>query len=289
MEQKPIAGQDALVPPDSETARRYLEAAEAVVDRREHAVDRRALARLQIGNAVVMAAYFVAFALVLRRDDVLASQIVLFTLLVWGQLSTGMAQRTGMQWRTTRSRWPLLVGGAAIIIGALVVFGFAALDTRLPVGVVLIPAVTVLVGVGGHGVARLIRAAGDLGRPRPAPRSLPHRLRWGTVLIGVAFAVLTMLAGSPDDVLRSIITLLVMLCLVGWIAASASDFGLPAVGASWRWPHITVFFIAACMPVGIVLGSGSLGNAGLVGVCAGAGVLASFVAVSFVAGHGERA
>src|SRR6478609_1563642 len=146
MEQKPIEGQDALVPPDPETARRYLETVEAVVDRRDRAVDRRALARLQIGNAVVMAAYFVAFALVLRQDDVLASQIVLFTLLVWGQLSAGMAQRTGMQWRMTRSRWPLLLGGAVIVIGAFVVFGFAALDTRLPVGVVLIPAAIVLVG-----------------------------------------------------------------------------------------------------------------------------------------------
>lgn len=289
MEQKPIEGQDALVPPDPETARRYLETVEAVVDRRDRAVDRRALARLQIGNAVVMAAYFVAFALVLRQDDVLASQIVLFTLLVWGQLSTGMAQRTGMQWRMTRSRWPLLLAGAVIVIGAFVVFGFAALDTRLPVGVVLIPAVVVLVGVGGHGVVQLIRAAGDPRRPRPAPQPLPRRLRWGTVLVGVAFAVLTMLAGSPDDVLRSVITLLVMLCLVAWIAASASDLGLPAVGASWRWPHLTVFFVAACIPVGIVVGSGALDDAGLAGVCAGVGVIASFVAVSFVAGHGERA
>lgn len=52
---------------------------------------------------------------------------------------------------------------------------------------------------------------------------------------------------------------------------------------------MAVFFVAACIPVGIVLGSGWLGNAELAGVCAGAGVIASFVAVSFVAGHGERA
>lgn len=132
MEQKPIAGQGPLAPPDSETASQYLAAAQAVVERRDRAVDRRALARLEIGNAVVTAAYLVAFALVLRRGDVLASQIVLFTFLVWGQLSSGMAQRTGLQWRMTRSRLPFLLGGGAVLIGALVVFGFAALDTRLP-------------------------------------------------------------------------------------------------------------------------------------------------------------
>ncbi|MEW2005149.1 hypothetical protein [Microbacterium sp. NPDC079208] len=288
MEQKPIAGQDPLAPPDSETASQYLAAAQAVVERRDRAVDRPALARLEIGNAVVTAAYLVAFALVLRRGDVLASQIVLFTFLVWGQLSSGMAQRTGLQWRMTRSRLPFLLGGGAVLIGALVVFGFAALDTRLPEAVVLLPAAVVLVGIGGHGVVQLLRASNDSHRSRPGPVALKGPRRWGTALVGIAIGVLTMLAGSPDDVLRSAISLLVMLCLVAWIAVSTSEVGLPAIGASWRWPHVLVFLLAACVPVTLVLGAGVLGDAGWAGVWGGVAVIVCFAVVTCIPGRAER-
>ena len=288
MDQKPIAGQDALVPPDPETARQYLAAAQAVVDRRDRAVDRRALARLEIANALVTAAYLVASALVLRRGDVLASQIVLFTFLVWGQLSSGMAQRTGLQWRMTRSRWPVLVGAGAVLIGALGVFGFVALDTRLPEAVVLIPAALVLIGIGGHGVMQLLRASNDSHRPHRSPVALEGRRRWGTALVGITIGVLTMLAGSPDDVLRSAISLLVMLCLVAWIAASTSEIGLPAVGASWRWPHVLVFLLAACVPVALALGAGALGDTGWAGVGGGVAVILCFAVVTFIPGRAER-
>ncbi len=110
------------------------------MERRDRAIDRRALAGLQMVNAAVTAGYLVAFALVLRQDDVVASQVILFTFLVWGQLASGMAQRHGMQWRWSASRWPLLLGGGVVLVGAVLVFGFVALDTRLPVGMVLIPA-----------------------------------------------------------------------------------------------------------------------------------------------------
>ncbi|MFF1541265.1 hypothetical protein ACFVWL_14375 [Microbacterium sp. NPDC058269] len=288
MEHKPIAGQDALVPPDADVARRYLDAADAVVGRRVRAIDRRALARLQILNAAITAGYLVAFALVLRQSDVLASQVILFTFLVWGQLASGMAQRNGMQWRWSSSRWPLLLGGGVVLVGAVVVFGLVGLDTTLPVGMVLIPAGMVLLGIGGHGVVQLIRASGDPRPARPSRISLPASARWGTLLVGLALGVLTMLAGAPDGVLRSVITLLVMMALLAWIVAFSTPVGLPAVGASWRWPHVATFLATACIPVGLVSGGDVLGDRGLSGVVGGATIVVLFAAISFVPGRQSR-
>lgn len=288
MEQKPIPGQGALVPPDADVARQYLAAADAVVERRDRAVDRRALAGLQIVNAVVTAGYLVAFALVLRQDDVIASQMILFTFLVWGQLASGMAQRNGMQWRWSSSRWPLVFGAGAVLVGAIVVFGLVALDTRLPAVVVLIPAGMVLLGIGGHGVVQLLRAAGDPRPPRPSRIALSPPLRWGTALVGVALGVLTMLSGAPDDVLRSVITLLVMLVLLAWVAVFNTPVGLPAVGASWRWPHVAAFFLAAGIPVALVLGGAAFGDRALAGVVGGTVEIVLFVVVAFVPGRQSR-
>ncbi|MFJ6531660.1 hypothetical protein [Microbacterium sp. NPDC091662] len=288
MQQKPIPGQDALVPPDPDVARQYLAAADAVVERRSRAVDRRALAALQIVNAVITAGYLVAFALVLRQSDVLASQVILFSFLVWGQLASGMAQRNGMQWRWSSSRWPLILGEVLVLVGAVVVFGLVALDPSLPVGVVLIPAGIVLLGIGGYGVVQLFRASGDPRSPRPPRVALPAPTRWGTLLVGVALGVLTMLAGAPDDVVRSVITLLVMLVLLAWIAAFNTSVGLPAIGASWRWPHVVTFFLAAGMPVALVLGGGSGGASVLAGVAGGVAVIVLFALVSFVPGREGR-
>lgn len=288
MEQKPIPGQGALVPPDADVARQYLAAADAVMERRDRTVDRRALAGLQIVNAVVTAGYLATFALILRQGDVLASQVILYTFLVWGQLASGMAQRNGMQWRWSSSRWPLLLGGGVVLLGALVVFGFVALDTRLPVVMVLIPAGIVLLGIGGYGVVQFIRAAGDPRSPRPSRVPLPTPVRWGTVLVGVALGVLTMLAGAPDDVLRSVITLLVMLVLLAWIVAFNTPVGLPAIGASWRWPHVATFFVAAGIPVVLMLGGEAVGGRGLAGVLGGTAVIVLFVLVSLVPGRESR-
>lgn len=288
MQQKPIPGHDALVPPDADIARRYLAAADAVVERRGRAVDRRALAGLQIANAVITAGYLVAFALVIRQSDVLASQVILFTFLVWGQLASGMAQRNGMQWRWSASRWPLILGEVVVLVGAVVVFGLVALDPGLPVGVVLIPAGIVLVGIGGYGVVQLFRAAGDARSPRPPRVTLPAPIRWGTLLLGVALGVLTMLAGAPDDVLRSVISLLVMLVLLAWIVAFNTPVGLPAIGASWRWPHVAAFLLAAGIPVALVLGGGGGSASGLAGVVGGVVVIVLFVLVSFVPGREGR-
>lgn len=108
------------------------------------------------------------------------------------------------------------------------------------------------------------------------------------MLVGASIGVLTMLGGAPDDVLRSVITLLVMLVLIAWVAAFNTPLGLPAIGAAWRWPHAVAFCVAACIPVGLVLGGATFGDRALVGVVGGAIVILLFVLVSFVPGRESR-
>lgn len=288
MEQKPIPGQEALVPPSPDIARLYLVEAAAITERRERAVDRRALAWLQIANAVITAAFLVVSTFAIREGEAGASQVVLFTFLVWGQLASGMVQRGGMQWRMARARWPLLLAGAIAGVAAIVLFGWVALDGRTPLSLALIPAALIVIAFGGYGVSQLISASGDPRRARPERVPLPRAPQWGTLLVGVALGVLSMLSAAPDDVTRSVVFLLVMMALLAWIVASKTDFGLPAVGASWRWPHIVAFAVSACVPVGLAVGGGPSSGHSFASIVGGVSVIVFFVAVSFVPGRGRR-
>ncbi|WP_194764219.1 hypothetical protein [Microbacterium sp. UFMG61] len=285
MDQTPVQGQEALAPPSADIAQRYLDEADAVVHRRGRVVDRRAQARLHIANAVITAAYLVAMAAALRGDGGGTSQVILFSFLLWGQLASGMAQRSGVQWRLTASRWPLLLAGGVLIVAALVVFGFVVWDPEVPAIGMWIPAALVLFGFGGYGAVRLARASGDPHTPRSHPAPLPRGARWGTVLVGIVIGVLAMLGSAPDGVLTSVLILLVVLMLVAWMAAARTEMGLPTVGASWRWPHLAAFAASACTLSLVVLLDGV---PVVVGVLGGLGIIALLTAVSFVSGRDLR-
>ncbi|WP_334147384.1 hypothetical protein [Microbacterium sp.] len=289
MEQNPVPGHEALVPPDADIARRYLDEAQAVAVRRDRAVDRRALAWLQIANAVVGAVFLTAFAWILRDAGTFVPQVVLFAFLVWSQLASGMAQRNGMQWRMSRARWPIVVLGAVLLIVALVIFWFAIWDERLPPIAMLTPGILMLVGLGGYGVFQLYRASHDPRPPRPIRAPLSRGIRWGTILVGVAFGVLILLAGAPEGVVTSILMLLVVLLLLAWILAARTELGLPAIGAVWRWPHVLAFAVAAAVLLAFIgIRAGGVGADLSVTAFAGAGVVALLVAVSFVPGRDPR-
>lgn len=282
MEQKPVPGQQALVPPDAETARQFLVAADAVVERRARTIDRRSLARLQIANAAITAGFLVASAALFRTGAVTSAQALLFTFIMWGQLAGGMAQRSGMTWRMTRARWPVLLGGGIVLASAMIGYGFAVWDHRMPDGFVLLPGVIILLGFGGCGVVRLVRASGDPARHRATPVPLSGGQRAGTALVGASLGLLTILAAAPGDVTRAVLILVLMLALLAWLMASNSERGLPAIGASWRWPHVLVFMVSAAVPVVLAL---TATTQVLVSVLAGATVIVLFAAVSFVPGR----
>lgn len=285
MEQKPVQGHEAIAPPSADIAQRYLDEAEAVVHRRGRVVDRRALAWLQIAGAAVTAVYLVALVTAIRGHGGLTPQIFVFSFLLWGQLSTGMAQRSGMQLRLTWSRWPALLAVGVPAVAALVVFGFAIFDPGFPAIGVWIPSVLVLVGFGGYGAVQLARASGDPRPPRSMPKPLPRAMRWGTICVGVVLGAMAMLGSAPDGVLASTLLLLVVLMAFVWLVAARSEMGLPAVGASWRWPHLLAFAAAAGAMTVLVLLDGVPIGLGFVG---GLGIIALFVAVSFVPGRDLR-
>lgn len=285
MEHQPVQGQELLAPPSADIAQRYLDEADAVAIRRERSVDRRALAWLQIINCLVTAVYLTASAVAIRSDVSGAYQALLFGLIMWGQLASGAAQRSGMQWRMTWSRWPVIVAGAALLAAALVIFGFVAFDPDFPVIGMVIPAALVVIGFGGYGVVQLIRASGDVRRPPAARSRLSRGARGGTVLVGVAVGLLMMLGSAPDGVLTSILLLLVVLMLFAWVVAARTEMGLPAVGAAWRWPHLVAFAASTCALSLVVLVDDI---PVLVGVLSGLGVIALFIAVSFVRGRDLR-
>lgn len=289
MEHKPVPGQEPLAPPSPEIAQQYLDHAQAVAGRRGYAVDRRALAWLQIANALVTGVYLTALAGTLQRGIPGETQIVLFTFLVWTQLASGMAQRSGMQWRMTRSRWPSLVGAVLLGLGALVLFGFAAFDPDLPPLVTLLPGVIVLVGFGGHGLVQLVRAPRGPRAPRTARTPLSPWARRGTVLVGVAMGALALLASAQDGVITSVLVLLVALLLLAWILAARTELGLPGIGAVWRWPHVTAFALSASALLALVVADrGADGSSLVAGAVGGAGIVLLFVAVSFLRGRDVR-
>ncbi|WP_311257539.1 hypothetical protein [Microbacterium sp. WCS2018Hpa-9] len=284
MEQKPVDGYEVLAPPSANIAQRYLEEAAAVATRRERAVDRRALAWLQIVDAVATAAYLAVLALALRGDNVLASQTFVFSFLVWVQLASGMAQRSGMKRRFSWSRWPMLLAGGLLMAVALVVFGFAVWAPGFPAIGVLIPSALVLLGLGGYGAVQLARASDDVRPPLSQSRALSRVVRWGTILVGVALGVLIMLASAPGGVLTSTLVMLVLLMLFVWMFAFSTDIGLPAIGASWRWPQLAAFAVSISALAAVVLLPIPVGG----GVLAGAAMIALFVAVSFMPGRDLR-
>jgi hypothetical protein len=289
MDQKPVAGQEALVPPDAETARRYLEEARAVTGRRQRAVDRRALAWLQIVSAVVTAAFLVASVIALRRPADGGAQALLFAFLVYGQIFSGSAQRSGLQWRFTRGQWPLVVSGAAAMVLALVAFGFAVFVPDVPWWVAVLPGALVLLVFGGYGAVRLARASSDPPGPDVPRVPLPRGARVGTLGVGVVLGALLMLSVAPAGVLASVLLLLLALCVLAWFCAGATDLGLPAIGALWRWPHEVGLAIGFALLVGLtVFDVGRAEGGATAGVIAGCGVVLLFVGLTFVPGRGAR-
>ncbi|MFJ4174118.1 hypothetical protein [Microbacterium sp. NPDC089696] len=287
MEQKPVAGHEALAQPDADIAQRFLDEADAVAQRRERTIDRRALAWLQIANTGILAVYLLVFATQLRADGGLA-QVLVFAFLVWGQLSSGMAQRWGMQRRLTRAHWPLILGGGVLLAAVLVLMFAAVFVPSFPVLPLYASVGLLALGFGGYAAAGLIRARRD-PRPPVAPSApLDRAARWGTILVGVTFGALTALAAAPEDVLRTVLLLLVVLGVAVWLFASDTEIGLSEIGAVWRWPHVVAVAVAGVALVGVVMLD--LGARGLssVGVSLGAVVLVLFVAVSFAQGHPRR-
>lgn len=248
MEQRPINGSEPLEPPSAEIARLYLEEADAVEQRREQSVDRRAVAWRTIGTAAITAGMLTAFLLVLRVEDSVAPSL-LFLLLMTSQISVGLGERSGLQWRTPQSgRWHTVVVvllSAAIVGAFLVVLVFREMR---PIWMAFVPGAIMLVGFGAIGVRQLWTARRvPAGRPEREPLPLPTRI--ATASLGVVMGLVTVSIGIGDDLTASVVTVMLLLVLVAWCFAWRTDAGAAALGRYWRWPQFLAYTAAAAVVV----------------------------------------
>lgn len=287
MEQDTVFGQERLTPPDRDLARHYLAEADAIVDRRERVVDRRAAAWLTIVNALILAGYFSIASVSLRQQvPSVDIQTLLVPLLVWSQISTGISQRGDRGPRNRRARWLVWSGGAVVLVATMVVFVLSIVDRSMPIGWMLLVSAVILLTFGGYGVVRLI-AASRGPRPLPPVRApLTPGARWGTVIIGVLLGAACAVGAVSDDILRGFLLLLLLLAMIVVFGISSSGIGLPFVGASWRWPHLVALAASIGLLLVLRLTSGTgVEVAPLIFLLGGLGIVALFVVVSGIRGR----
>lgn len=287
MEHEPVDGQDLLEPPDADVARHYLGYANAIVERRERVVDRRAGAWLTIVSAGTIAGYLAVVTASIRQGATSGViQVLLVPILIWGQISAGIQQRSDRGGLSVVARRLITLGGVLVLVGALIMFFVMLADTSIPTYWMLLPIALVVLGYGGYGVVRLVRAS---HRPRvrpPARAALPLGVRGGTILIGLFLGGGSVLSAVPDDILRSVLLFLALLALLVFFLCSHLGIGLPRVGAAWRWPHLTTFSVS----VGVLLAlqipalTGALVMP-ITALTAGVGMVVAFALVSGVPGR----
>lgn len=287
MEHQAVAGRETLAPPDVDTARQYLAQAEAIVERRERVIDRRTAAWLTIANAVFLAAYlFIAVQGFRQGVPSVEFQSLLVPLLVLSQISTGIAQRGDRGPRGSVVRRLVTVAGVVVAVGALVVFFLILVNTSISAEWILIPVAVILLGFGGYGVLRLIRASRG---PRPLPpvrTPLSVGVRWGTILVGVLLGAVCAVSAAPEQILRSVLLLVLLLAVIVWLGSSGTGVGLPLIGASWRWPHILALAVAVGVLIllripaidGVVVAPATF-------LLTGLGIVLMFVAASAIPGR----
>lgn len=249
MEQRPMQGTDPLEPPSPEVARLYLDEIEVIEQRREERIDRRAVAWQSVLASVMTAAIFTAYLLVVRKEGA-ATQPLLLLLLVTSQISAGLGERHGLQWRTPRSKWWYTV---FIVLFALAVVGtfFALLISpeARPLWAYFIPGAIMLVGFGGIGVVQLWKARGSAPVVRPARDPIPHATRIATASVGLFMGLATLSVGIRDELTTSIVMLVLMLIVVGWFFAWTTDAGPAGLGRYWRWPQFLAYALTTAVMI----------------------------------------
>lgn len=279
MEQHPMSASAPLDPPAPDVARAYLEEIGAVEQRREERINRRAMGWLDIVSGAVIGGY-VTLALSMLRGEVQATfPLLLVALLVWTQLNAGLQERNGAQRRPSGpARW----GWIALIV--MLAGGFAAmivvrfLDSQLPELFFFIPGSVVFVAFLVRGIRQLMRARGQATTRTGAPHAFSRVESAGTAVIGLVMGSAIALAAVPNDFVLSVATIFLMLGLMVWILGFLRPWGLPSIGAAWRWPQWALMALAATVLILLVVFPSLFGAPSWL-VAGGVGVL---IAIIFV-------
>ncbi|MGM1016002.1 MAG: hypothetical protein ACQEW8_00480 [Actinomycetota bacterium] len=287
MEQKPMAGEEALTRPDPAVAELYLQEVGHIERRRDERIDRTAWGWTQLANAVVTAVFLTLGAAMLREGSTPRFQMALVMFLVWGQVAAGLAERAGFRWPLGRRTWvPYLASGVLLIV-TLIVFGIAAFgEGPMPPHLLVLPGLLVLLGFGGAALVQMKIGRRQAPSNPPARAPLSRASRTGTIALGVFLGIVIALIGLPEDPISQMLLVMVYLLLVAWMLAGRSDLGVAALAAVWRWPVFVALAVAGATVVTLVSLDAWIGSvAPSVTVLCGSAVAMLFVAVSFVRGY----
>ncbi|WP_435744222.1 hypothetical protein [Microbacterium sp. PMB16] len=225
-------------------ARLYLDEAEAVEQRRERRIDRRAVAWQTILAAAVTSVVVTAYIFVFRADSS-AIQPLLFLLIIMSQISAGMGERHGLLWRTPRSKSWYTVFTVALAVAVIGSFFFILLTPdHGPFWFSWVPGAIFLIGFGGLGLVQLWKARGSERAVRESREPLPLATRITTAVLGVFLGAATLSIGIRGDLITSLVMLVLMLIVVGWLFAWMTDAGPAALGRYWRWPQFGAYGVS---------------------------------------------
>lgn len=257
MDQKPVAGQQPLDPPDAATALAYLNELPGIHQRREVVLDRRRLARLYMIEGTVLAVFIAALLwtdLLRRLNDAPASTStfgLLVVLLLWNSLSLGIRERYGARqgMRGTVRVVNLVLLVTAVLWAVILIFVGAAVPAWLRAGPVLLA----LIGGLWPGIALIRDSRGAPRLPSPPHAVMTRPGRGATFATGVALAVTGLVTGwvGAGDILVSNLGLVLAIVMMIAIAVCSRLGLVTELGAMWRPPQWIAFALSA-----LVIGAG---------------------------------
>lgn len=241
-----MRGVEPLAPPSPEIAKLYLEEVQAVRERREDRIDRRAGAWRSIVGAVQLALLFTAYVLAVRADGA-AFQPILVLILLSGQINAGFAERRGVQWRIRGRQWVLV---AVFAVALAISFVLIVIDPiAQPTWMLFIPGALIFLAGGASGFVQLWKTRnapdGKLRRREP----MPVATRYATAALGGVLGICAISIGLPDGLIPSTVMAAVTIVVAVWSFAWMTDFGPQAFGRYWTLVQEGAFGFATAVVI----------------------------------------
>ena len=255
MDHKPMRGIEPLEPPTPDLAQSYLDEIDVIERRRDERIDRRTAGWQLAFNGLGVAVVLTAYLLVVRGSDgAMALQPMLFLLILWGQIGVGVAERSGVRWRTSGKRpWQVIV---VILLAIVAVCSFMVLlidSAERPLWAFFVPGAIVAIGFGGPAAVQFLRSRGRAAVIELPYEPMPRASRLATAGLGLLLGLAVLAVGYGSTLFASVGSTILMFAMVAWILASRTDAGPQALGRFWRWPQILAYLLGVAVVIGLSL------------------------------------
>ncbi|WEK59560.1 MAG: hypothetical protein P0Y60_09160 [Candidatus Microbacterium colombiense] len=254
MDQQPMRGAAPLEPPTPDVARRYLDEAEAVRERRNAQVDTRPQGWVTIVTGVLVLGFVASSVVVLRAGDSSAVSLLVFIMIATSQISSGVSERGGALRHPTKGR--VLHGVALGLVCASAVASFLLAIIKqesVPIPLTLLPVLVGAVLFIAVGVVQLRAARGMIHPPRRSRPPFAWPARGTTLALGVLLSGIVVMRSIADPLLVSLFAIVAGAAILIASIGAASEWGLAHLGEVWRWPQYLMFFAGVVGVTGTVL------------------------------------